>query len=881
MRADNATFAAEHRAVLESIAAGAPLSIVLTDIVLLIERQADGMLCSILLVDENRLRHGAAPSLPSDYNIAVHGSEIGPKSGSCGTAAYLRERVIVEDIATHPYWDDYRHHALRYGLKACWSTPIVSPSGDVLGTFAMYYKEARGPVPQEVEWVDTATHLASIAILRDRTEQDLRRSESRARELARLHAVSSTINKLMLRARDPQHLYELACRIAVQEGLARLAWIGVLNETANRVEIVAQYGGVAELPIRTFDLEQAEFRQGLTARALSSGEPAVAADLLETVSGQWREWLEHRNLRSCALFPLKDRERIVGVFTLYASQLNYFRDEELQVLTSLAADLSFAVESARNEIERRRMEEAVRASEHLRALIFSTVGDGIFYLQCERNERYVFVAVNRAFLEMFGTAEEHVVGKCLNDLLPDAMRDHVLERLRYAAETQSRVTWEEKVPTRSSTRHVEITIVPMFGAQGVCENFVGTLHDITARIQAETERVRLEAQLNQSQRIQSLGTLAGGIAHDFNNILTAISGNAGLALQEPNLDSVTRTHLMEIQKASRRAIDLVRQILTFSRQAPPKREALDPREVVREALNLLRATLPQTIAIETEFAPDAPNVEGDSTQLHQIVMNLGTNAAHALSPRGGFIRVKLEKVVIAQDAAVAGLAPGRYLRMQVIDNGCGMDETAIKHAFDPFFTTRKPGEGTGLGLSVVHGIVQSHRGAVEIRSQLNRGTTVSVYLPATDDEAEQPRTPRSTPQGSGERVMYVDDEEALVFLMERALTKLGYRVTGFSDPKAALVEFRAHPHAFDVVITDVSMPGLSGPDLAAEMRRIREHVPIIMTSGYIRQEDVDVAQRLNINQLVYKANTVEALGEALAREIQALSGPANAKLATN
>ena len=872
--ADNATFAAGHRAVLESIAAGAPLSRVLTDIVRLIERQADGMLCSILLVDENRLRHGAAPSLPEDYNLAVHGSEIGPGRGSCGTAAYLRERVIVQDIATHPYWDDYRHQAIPYGLRACWSTPIVSPNGDVLGTFAMYYKEVRGPNAQEIEWVDTATHLASIAILRDRTEQELRRSEARARELARLHAVSSSINKLMLRARDPRHLYELACRIAVQEGLARLAWIGVLDEQRQRVDIITQFGEVADLPVRDIDLTHSQFREGLTARALASGEPAVAGNLLEDVSDEWRTWLEQRGLRSCALFPLKDRERIFGVFTLYASQANYFRDEELQVLSSLAADLSFAVESARNELERQRMEEAVRASENLRALIFSTVGDGIFYLQCEPNERYVFVSVNRAFLELFGATEERVVGKYLNDLLPECLVERVLERYRQAAQTQSRVTWEEVLSTRSGTKHVEITIVPIFDGQGVCRNFVGTIHDITARIEAEAERARLEAQLNQSQRIQSLGTLAGGIAHDFNNILTAIAGNAGLALQESNLDATTRTHLVEIQKASRRAIDLVRQILTFSRQAPPKRETVDPREVVREALNLLRATLPQTIAIETEFSADVPNVEGDSTQLHQIVMNLGTNAAHALSQRSGVIRVQLDPIEIAPGAAVAGLAPGRYMRLQVTDNGCGMDETTLKHAFDPFFTTRAPGEGTGLGLSVVHGIVQSHRGAVEIRSQPNQGTTVSVYLPGTDGPVEQQRAARSMPQGRGERVMYVDDEEALVFLMERALTKMGYRVSGFTDPKAALAEFRTHPQAFDVVITDVSMPGMSGPDLAAELRRIREQVPIIMTSGYIRPEDVEVAERLNINQLVYKANTVEALGEALAQEIQALSRPA-------
>jgi CheY-like chemotaxis protein len=340
-----------------------------------------------------------------------------------------------------------------------------------------------------------------------------------------------------------------------------------------------------------------------------------------------------------------------------------------------------------------------------------------------------------------------------------------------------------------------------------------------------------------------------------------------MLLQEDSMTSTQKTHVREIEKASLRAIDLVRQILTFSRHAPPKRVILDATEVASEALNMLRATLPQTIAIETEIAANAPRVEGDPTQFHQILMNLGTNAAHAMPPRGGLIRFRLDRCDIeTPDERVPNLAPGRYLRLQVSDNGCGMDELTLKRAFDPFFTTREPGEGTGLGLSVVHGIVESHQGAVDLRSEVGQGTVVTIYLPASTSRLENKPASRALP-GHGERVMYVDDEEALVFLIDRALTKMGYRVSGFPDSTVALSVFRARPDDFDVVITDLSMPRLSGPDLAVELRRIRPEVPIIMTSGFVRTEDVRTAERLGINQLVYKASTIDELGAVLAREI--------------
>jgi PAS domain S-box-containing protein len=648
------------------------------------------MLCSILLLDEkNRLRHGAAPSLPRTMIEGIDGQAIGPTAGSCGAAAFHKQRIVIPDIATHPNWAPYKHLALPHGLRSCWSTPIVSSHGTVLGTFAMYYREPRLPTAAEIEWVASATHLTSIAIARQKTDA---------------------------------------------------------------------------------------------------------------------------------------------------------------------------------------LEEAMRAGDALRTLVIDTVSQAVFYLHVDGPDRFRFVSVNRAFRQLFKAQADTIIGKYLHELAPEDVWASIVQRYRTAATTHERVTWEEEWTGNEDVLRIEVTIAPIIDAQGRCTDYVGTAQDITARIRAEAERSHLVAQLNQAQRMQALGTLAGGIAHDFNNILAALSGNAALLLQERDLAPAHRIHVLEIQKASRRAIDLVRQILTFSRRAPPKRESLDPAELTAEALNMLRATLPQTIAIESQIAPDAPRVEGDATQFHQVLMNLGTNAAHALPARGGVIRFVIDSVDIDGPLdASPELASGRYLRMRVVDNGCGMDEPTLKRAFDPFFTTRKPGEGTGLGLSVVHGIVQSHHGAVELRSRVGEGTVVTIYLPASESVPESRARPSET-LGAGERVMYVDDEEALVFLIDRALTKMGYQVDGYADPTLALGTFRSRPDDFDVVVTDLSMPGLSGPDLATEMRRIRPDIPIIMTSGFIRPEDVRMARRLGINQLIYMANTIEELGEALAREIARLPG---------
>ncbi|HKE95495.1 MAG TPA: PAS domain-containing protein [Povalibacter sp.] len=389
----------------------------------------------------------------------------------------------------------------------------------------------------------------------------------------------------------------------------------------------------------------------------------------------------------------------------------------------------------------------------------------------------------------------------------------------------------------------------------------GLLTDITARKRAE--RLQLH-----SQKMEALGTLAGGIAHDFNNILLAISGNTQLAMDDLPSGSPAIMSLAEVHRAASRATDLVRQILSFSHQREAKREVVALRPIVEEALQLLRSTLPAMVRIVARFEPSVPQAAVDATQIHQIIMNLATNAAHAIGDGAGVLEVAVDAVTVGPDEIVASpdLHAGRYARIAVSDSGCGMDHATLERIFDPFFSTKPPGQGTGLGLSVVHGIVRGHEGAITVYSQPGKGSTFRIYLPVSAEIApEPPRTEPAARGGAGERIMYVDDEDALVFLGERVLERLGYEVRGYTDPAQALKDFQAQPQDFDAVVTDLSMPGMSGFHLAQALLQIRPDLPIVLTTGYVRPEDKETARHRGIRELILKPDTIEELGRTLDR----------------
>jgi PAS domain S-box-containing protein len=440
--------------------------------------------------------------------------------------------------------------------------------------------------------------------------------------------------------------------------------------------------------------------------------------------------------------------------------------------------------------------------------------------------------------------------------------------------------WRGELDGRdASGRALRLLVSVSAIGQGNERSLVVVIGDLTERERAEQERRVLEQQLREAQKMESIGTLASGIAHDFNNVLASIVGNADLARGDIEAGDVERAQraLALIRSAAERARKLVRQILTFSRHDPPQPvvQALQP--VIDDALNLLRSTLPAQVTIERRMADAALSVRIDATQLEQVVLNLCTNAWHAIGDRPGRVEIGADLVMLQEaDGIRLGLPPGRHVRLSVSDDGCGMTEATRRRIFDPFFTTKPPGIGSGLGLAMVHGIVQSHGGAVTVDSVPDQGTRFDIYLPQANPEPEPEPAAANEVRvevapapggGRGERVLYVDDDPVMPIVVHRLLERAGYVVACFADPETALAALQRPQSHFDVVVTDLNMPRMSGLDLARSLTRSHPGLAVVLTSGLVTDELRAEARRQGVTEVLEKENSLTELPPAVRRAL--------------
>jgi PAS domain S-box-containing protein len=480
------------------------------------------------------------------------------------------------------------------------------------------------------------------------------------------------------------------------------------------------------------------------------------------------------------------------------------------------------------------------------------------------------LAANREIERLFGWPRGELIGRPVDTLVPDRWREaHSRHRHAFGGAPEVRAMGAGRdlyALRRDGTEFpVEIGLNPVRHGEGLL--VLATVVDITSRHE-------LERNLRRSQKLEAIGVLAGGIAHDFNNILLGIVGHVELVLREARLGTQSREDLDRVLKASERGRELVQRILQFSREGDAARGAVRLERALHEAIQLLRASLPSTIEIRAELDAAAPGVLADETQIHQIVMNLGTNAAHAM-PEGGRLTIGL--VPFEADAGFArahpGIAPGPHARIVVSDTGTGMGPEVLERVFEPFFTTKPVGQGTGLGLSIVHGIVTAHRGALEITSEPGRGTTVTITLPATEATAPGPAPGKAgEPAAQRRRVLFVEDEPALAFMQRRQLQHLGYEATVHTSSLEALDDFRERPHAFALLITDDSMPGMTGRALAREALAVRPDLPILMVSGGERI-DPGALRAIGIRGLLRKPYSAEELQRAILDALGARAAP--------
>ena len=469
---------------------------------------------------------------------------------------------------------------------------------------------------------------------------------------------------------------------------------------------------------------------------------------------------------------------------------------------------------------------------------------------------------------MFLCPPHDALGSPLERFLPDAA-----QALSFAPLTTQAVLGEMTARTASG-RELPVEVSVSFEHHSGGETTTVFARDLTSRKKAEAQRTELEGQLRESHKMQALGTMAGGIAHDFNNIVGAILGNVELAKADCDGNPAALESLQEIEKAGRRARDLVRQILTFSRNEPPQLKPVQVREAMGDTARLLRVTLPPGVELLVHVPPQLPAILADAMQVEQALFNLCTNAMHAIGERRGLVQMDADLVRPDQRLCERlGLPQLSYVALSVQDNGPGMDARTLQRIFEPFFTTKPVGQGTGLGLPVVHGVMRNHGGAVDVYSIPGQGSRFTLYFPLVEMSAfesapavaaETPAPapvppPQPDPQAPQQHVMYVDDDQALVFLVQRLLKRRGYRVSGFTDPHMATQALRATPQEFDLLVTDYNMPGYSGIDLVHEALTIQPQLPIALASGYITAEIEQAALAAGARALVHKPNDVEEL----------------------
>jgi PAS domain S-box-containing protein len=657
--------------------------------------------------------------------------------------------------------------------------------------------------------------------------QERRRAEEEARNVNRALRLTSLCNQEMVRATDESALLQVICKIAVEHGGYRMAWVGFAEQDEAKSVSPAAHAGFDEGYLAAANISWADTERGRgpTGTAIRTGQTVRTRNLsTEPAFKPWRAAASQRGYASSIALPLLCEGRCFGALMMYAGELDAFNPKEIELLAEMANDLAYGIGALRHQAERKRAEKALRAEERRYQTLAEISPVGIFRTDAQGQTTYV----NPRWCQITGLSAKDALGKGWLRAVHPQDREQVAQN------------WHEAVQApHSSTAdyrflHPDGTVAWVMG-QAVAEKddagcvigYVGTITDVT-------EKKELEARVLRTQRLESVGRLASGIAHDLNNILAPMLMSGPVlrdAIQDPELRQLVDT----IESSAVRGASIIRQLLTFGRGLEGERVPVQLKSLVQDMCNIIRETFPKNITAVRETPPGAWLVRGDATQLHQILMNLCVNARDAM-PDGGKLALELENVEVNEAVASMnpGACPGRYVALSVTDSGTGIPPENLDKIFDPFFTTKGVGEGTGLGLSTVMGIVKSHGGFIQVHSRLGQGTQFKIYLPAceTSKDGEKKLKPGPLPQGRGELILLVDDEESIRQVARQALERHGYRMIEASDGTQGLAQYTQHQSEVRLVITDLAMPFMDGPALIRALRRLNPQAKIIAMSGH-------------------------------------------------
>lgn len=505
--------------------------------------------------------------------------------------------------------------------------------------------------------------------------------------------------------------------------------------------------------------------------------------------------------------------------------------------------------------EMRRKNSELEKNEEKYKLLFDKMDSGFALHKIVLNDKgapidYIFIDINDAFTKLTNLKRENIIGKKVTEVLSDIENDTVdwISTYGQVVLTGNSINFENYSETLK--KWYSILAYKMDE-----EQFAVLIHDVTKRKQIELTLKKSKEQLVQAQKMEAIGILAGGIAHDFNNILGVIMGYTELTLDSPEVTKVTIKNMKRIMSASERAKDMVKQILAFSRKDDQTMMSVNIGKIIKEVIVFLRSSIPTTIEIEVDIEKDLGLVFGNATQINQVLMNLCTNASYAMKDDGGVLKIDLKEVVLDKEsAAFLSLEPGIYQQLIVSDNGIGISKEIIDRIFEPYFTTKGINEGTGMGLAVIYGIMKSHKGSINVYSEQGKGTVFNVYFPLMDIDKPEKKTDviHETFIGNNESILFVDDEIALVELGEQMLKNLGYRVDKRTSSIEALEAFKFNSDKYDLIITDMTMPNMTGVQLASEIHKIRSDVPIILCTGFSDRISKNNYTEKGISALVMK-----------------------------
>lgn len=707
---------------------------------------------------------------------------------------------------------------------------------------------------------DEEGHIKGVVLVfRDVTEK--RQAEKLKNHLNSVLRAIRNINQLIIREKDRNRMIQRACQILVEMGYYS-AWIALVDESDNLVSS-AEAGVGNRFKLLMDRLTHGNplpcQREPLTqSKTTIVEEPALSCDCpLST------------ECEGCSAMVAR-LEYDAGFFGYLAVSLpKVFRKdkEEEDLFKELSDDIAFALHNLEREEKRKEAVAELRISKQIVEGLIDSMQEGL----TELDVNGIHVNVNPAFCSMTGFSREELIGSgSPHPYWPP--EEHEAIDKAFQKTRQGKFGELELVFMRKNGERFPVIVSPscLTDAHKNVVRYFATVKDISDQKRAEEDRIRLESQLRQVQKMEAIGTLAGGIAHDFNNLLGIILGNVELAADDVPQGGPAHFSLTEARQACFRAKDMVRQILAFSREKQKTFQPIDIEPIVKEGLKMLRSSIPTTIEIQQEIASTTDAyVLGDPTQIHQVLMNLCTNAMDAMEEMGSVLQVSLASIELDTDAAkeVSDLTPGRYTRLTVSDTGHGMEAHILDKVFDPYFTTKGPGKGTGIGLSVVYGIVKEHRGAVTVYSEPGKGTTFHVFFPEVESDTNGEWETGAPPPMGTESVLFVDDEAPLTNLGNRMLESLGYKVEGHTSSIEALVAFQENPDKYDVVVTDMTMPNMTGETLARELLEIRPNIPIILCTGFSHKMDEEKAKATGFKSFIMKPLVKSELAKTVRRAI--------------